>query len=490
MKGKLVGIALAFIMVATAFLSLAPTITAAIGDDYFLYSTHNPANIGDVTGVGGYVQSYGDPKVWGDEVQFVYFLSGTMGYKFKVWLTDNGAAPSPGWIEPHQHPENPYVTGPIEPRHFQYVSSKDLSPYTSGSGSHSEEFHVDSSGIYLGAYNKGIHKWDHSWNYIGKIANSPGTRTESLAYNPDDDVWYAGGRYRTIYELSDTDNDNSFLDETWVSIFTYPSYGGGHHDGMEYVGGYLWISDMTSDVLGQWYYDTGTSSWTEKQQFTYTEVASLEGMGFGPNDHFWAGSGWGDDSYFYEIGGGELQKELEIPVDVDIKPGSCPNPINPKGKGVLPVAICGTDDLDVTTIDPATILLTREEYPGEVEPLRWSYEDVATPFEGELCDCHDENGDGIMDLTFKFRKKEVIETLELADACGDTIPLTITGNLKEEEGETPIIGHDCVWVLLTTDDKSISASSLILQIIDKLIQRFPQLAWLFQLPIFEKLLGI
>jgi hypothetical protein len=100
-----------------------------------------------------------------------------------------------------------------------------------------------------------------------------------------------------------------------------------------------------------------------------------------------------------------LQKAVKQPVisvDVDIKPGSCPNPLNKKSKGVLPVAVLGTEDFDVTAIDPETIELTLEGVEGGVSPLRWNYEDVATPFEGELCDCHELEGDGILDLTLKF----------------------------------------------------------------------------------------
>jgi hypothetical protein len=135
-------------------------------------------------------------------------------------------------------------------------------------------------------------------------------------------------------------------------------------------------------------------------------------------------------------------------VKTDIKPGSCPNPFNIKGKGVLPVAVLGSEDFDVTTIDPATIELTREGYDG-VSPLRWSYEDVATPFEGELCDCHNLNGDGWMDLTLKFKMQEVTDTLGLEDEVGNTIPLLITGSLMEDAGGTPIQGSDCIWVLQT-----------------------------------------
>jgi hypothetical protein len=135
-------------------------------------------------------------------------------------------------------------------------------------------------------------------------------------------------------------------------------------------------------------------------------------------------------------------------VDVDIKPGSCPNPLNKKSKGVLPVAVLGTEDFDVTTIDPERIELTREGVEEGVSPLRWDYEDVATPFEGELCDCHELNGDGYMDLTLKFDTQELVEKLDLCDFDdGEEVHLIITGNLKEEEGGTPIEGEDCIWVL-------------------------------------------
>ena len=137
-----------------------------------------------------------------------------------------------------------------------------------------------------------------------------------------------------------------------------------------------------------------------------------------------------------------------ITVYVDIKPGSCPNPLNKKSKGVLPVAVLGTEDFDVMTIDPSTIQLSREGFEDVgVVPIRWSYEDVATPFTGELCDCHDLDGDGILDLTLKFSTQALVKKLDLCPLDGLTIPLIITGNLKVEEGGTPIEGEDCIWVL-------------------------------------------
>lgn len=132
-------------------------------------------------------------------------------------------------------------------------------------------------------------------------------------------------------------------------------------------------------------------------------------------------------------------------VYVDIKPGSCPNPLNLKSKGVLPVAVLGAEEFDVTTIDPVTIRLSPEGIEEGVSPIRWSYKDVATPFEGVLCDCHDLNGDGYLDLTLKFKTQELVETLYLDEFAEQTIPLILTGNLKEGEGGTPIRGVDCIF---------------------------------------------
>ena len=64
-----------------------------------------------------------------------------------------------------------------------------------------------------------------------------------------------------------------------------------------------------------------------------------------------------------------------ITVNIDIKPGSCPNPLNVKAKGVLPATLLGTEDFDVTAIDPETICLTREGYEDyRVLPIRWDYQ--------------------------------------------------------------------------------------------------------------------
>jgi hypothetical protein len=135
-----------------------------------------------------------------------------------------------------------------------------------------------------------------------------------------------------------------------------------------------------------------------------------------------------------------------INVAIDVKPGSCPNPLNMKNTGILPLAVLGTEDFDIAAIDPATIRLSREGVEGEVAPLRWSYKDVASPFEGALCGCHSPRGDGYMDLSLKFDAQALISVLRLKEVRGSTL-LTLTGNLKEEFGGTPIKGQDCIRTL-------------------------------------------
>jgi len=132
----------------------------------------------------------------------------------------------------------------------------------------------------------------------------------------------------------------------------------------------------------------------------------------------------------------------DISVSVDIKPGSCPNPFNPKSRGMLPVAILGTEDFDVSNIDPDTILLVREGVDGSVAPTRVGFEDVGTPIDGEECECHDADGDGLLDLSLKFRTQEIVANLNGGALPDDeVVSLTVIGSL--ETGEL-FAGSDCV----------------------------------------------
>jgi hypothetical protein len=131
---------------------------------------------------------------------------------------------------------------------------------------------------------------------------------------------------------------------------------------------------------------------------------------------------------------------LEAPVD--IQPQSCPNPLQLGRRGTLPIAFLGTADFDVAQVDPTSLSLEG------VAPLRWSLEDVATPFGDDISDppvatdCTTEGPDGLTDLTLKFDAQEVVAALG-AVGRGDVVVVTLTGELLDG---TPIEGEDVIRI--------------------------------------------
>jgi hypothetical protein len=125
----------------------------------------------------------------------------------------------------------------------------------------------------------------------------------------------------------------------------------------------------------------------------------------------------------------------DVEVALDIKPTSCLNPLSVGAKGVLPVAILGTEDFDVSHVDPASVRLEG------IAPLRWGTEDVAAPF-----DCTSDGPDGYPDLTLKFDTREIAGALGNVQD-GDVLELQLTGTLLEEVAGTGIVGEDIVVIL-------------------------------------------
>ena len=81
--------------------------------------------------------------------------------------------------------------------------------------------------------------------------------------------------------------------------------------------------------------------------------------------------------------------QLGLRLDIDIKPGSDTNPINPRSNGVIPVALLGTDDFDVHDVD--------------VDTLAFGPAGAAPRHNGHI---EDVNDDGLMDLVTHFRTRE------------------------------------------------------------------------------------
>ncbi len=92
-------------------------------------------------------------------------------------------------------------------------------------------------------------------------------------------------------------------------------------------------------------------------------------------------------------------------VEIDIKPGSFPNSINPKSKGVIPVAILTTAEFDASTVDVETVRFG----PAEIEAVHYALEDV------------DNDGDIDMILHFKIRDSGIQAGDTEAELTGQTI---------------------------------------------------------------------
>ena len=151
-------------------------------------------------------------------------------------------------------------------------------------------------------------------------------------------------------------------------------------------------------------------------------------------DNYGLSSYWGtataDDPYVLPV-------HAKITCDLDIKPTSCPNPFNVTAKGVLPVAILGSESLDVTQIDVASLRL------ASVAPIRSSIEDVASPVaESNGCDCTTAGPDGFMDLKLKFDRQELVEVIGDVEH-DDVLTLAIEGATVDG---TPIEGQDCIVI--------------------------------------------
>jgi hypothetical protein len=152
-----------------------------------------------------------------------------------------------------------------------------------------------------------------------------------------------------------------------------------------------------------------------------------------------------DQTYYGTIdvvadGSVEAQKAVEITVPrclievgIDIKPGSYPNSFNLNGNGVIPVAILGSADFDVTQVDVNSLLFAglTVRVKGNGTP-QCSYQDVSGDFTYPTG-----APDGFTDLVCQYVDNPANWT------AGDSFA-TLTGNLLDG---TPISGTDSIRIV-------------------------------------------
>jgi len=139
-------------------------------------------------------------------------------------------------------------------------------------------------------------------------------------------------------------------------------------------------------------------------------------------------------------------------VSMDIRPGACPNPLNVRSRGVVPVAITGSQSFDVTDIELASLALTRADgIGGAAEPImkhpgKWmKIKNVTAPSELGPCACGEQSGDGIDDLLLKFSTEEMVSELELGSMpWGTQVELKLSGSLLDG---TMFDAWDCIAIV-------------------------------------------
>ena len=113
-----------------------------------------------------------------------------------------------------------------------------------------------------------------------------------------------------------------------------------------------------------------------------------------------------------------------LEVDIDIKPGSYPNPINPGSNGVVPVAIFSSPEFDATQVDPTSV-----ELGGAGVAVRGKGKPMAH--------VEDVDGDGLLDLLVQ------VETENFAE-LGEGGIVALTGTTF---GGQDIVGYDDIIVV-------------------------------------------
>lgn len=164
----------------------------------------------------------------------------------------------------------------------------------------------------------GTEKW--STNIGGNSTSTPAVHNGKLFIGSDDG---------NLYALNASDGAVIWSFATGAAIWGAPAVSG---DGKVCVGSLdhtVYCVDEETGAL-VWSYFTGTSR-------LRSSPAIQEGMLFIGNEN------------------GKVYAFGPMPVDIDIKPGSYPNAVNPGAHGVIPVAILTTPDFDATLVDPTTV---------------------------------------------------------------------------------------------------------------------------------------
>ena len=215
-----------------------------------------------------------------------------------------------GKADPNQHPDNPKKKGPIVERQLKYLKTY---PNVSLGSPSVGEIYAEKDRVYFLKEDSSVtNLYEYDFATGKTTIKVKGTmRLCCVGFDEQARQWFFAHNSSNRVVYAYWPKGAGIAAEFW-----YPDLAGSHLDGMEVVTdpktkrSYVYVSDMTSDFLAQWYFDRDKDAWVQMNVFKYDETKNqyVEGMGFGAFQHFWATSG----KALYEVGGGDLQKYVGI----------------------------------------------------------------------------------------------------------------------------------------------------------------------------------
>ena len=264
-------------------------------------------------------------------------------------------------------------------------------------------------------------------DYFGISVSISGDTAVVGSYRDDDKASSTGSAY--VFERTGT---------TWSTPAKLTASDGAKDD---YFGYSVSISGDTVAVGAYYDDDNGAdsgSAYVYGERLEYTLTINIEGEGDvsqDPSPPYYQGddtvvtltatpdTDWAFDHWEGALTGSTNPEEtitmddnknvtavFTLNIEIDIKPGSEPNSINPDSKGVIPVAILTTGDFDAASVNVTTVLFGKEG--NEAAPVHYALEDV--------------DNDGDTDMILHFR------TQETGIGEGDT-EATLTGQTLDDK---------------------------------------------------------